>query len=642
MFRASITGTEAKKMKKKTEKTALMPLKEAMKMTLRGVKLLYRANPQYTVLSIINTIWSALTPYVGIYLSALIIGELAGGRDPEKLKTYVIISLASAAVIALVSAFINKAISIYGQLEWYSIDKLYRDKFMDMDYADMDSGDTHILYNKIQQNANASGRGLGSVEWRFMDLLSAVATLAGGIAMTVTLFVRRVPESAGGLTVLNSPLFILGIIAVLLLVTYLAPAIKKVVGEFYAKNANRHNLSNQLFGFFYDLAYESKWISDIRIYRQDRFSVKYANNKEDVFASKGFYAKAARTKIGYLNAASSAVSVIFTGCAYVFVCLKAWAGAFGVGEITQYIGALTMVSGAIGTMITSLNELRNNAEFLKLTFDFLDIPNKMYQGSLTVEKRMDNDYEIEFRDVSFKYPGSENYALRHVSFKFNIGEKLAVVGQNGSGKTTFIKLLCRLYDPDEGEILLNGINIRKYNYLDYISVFSVVFQDFRLFALPLGQNVAINSNYDAGKVNSCLEKAGFILDAEKMPQGLDTYLYKNLDKNGVNVSGGEAQKIAIARALYKNAPFIILDEPTAALDPVAESEIYSRFSEMVTDRTAVYISHRLSSCRFCDKIAVFDHGSVVQVGTHDGLLSDESGKYYELWNAQAQYYDEKE
>ena len=318
-------------MKKKTEKTALMPRKEAMKMTLRGVKLLYKANPQYTAMSIINTIWSALTPYVGIYLSALIIGELAGGRDPEKLKTYVIISLASAAVIALVSAFINKGISIYGQLEWYSIDKLYRDKFMDMDYADMDSGDTHILYNKIQQNANANGRGLGSVEWRFMDFLSAVSTLLGGIAMTVTLFVRRVPESAGGLTVLNSPLFILGIIAVLMLVTYISPAIENVAGKFYAQNANRHNLLNQLFGFFYGLAYESKWMSDIRIYRQDRFSVKFSNNKEDAFSSKGFYAKAARTKIGYLNAASVAVSVIFTGCAYVFVCLKAWAGAFGVG-----------------------------------------------------------------------------------------------------------------------------------------------------------------------------------------------------------------------------------------------------------------------------------------------------------------------
>ncbi len=630
-------------MKKKTEKTSLMPRKEAMKMTLRAVKLLYRANPQYTVMSIINRIWSALTPYVGLYLSALIIGELAGGRDTEKLKKYVIISLVCAAVIALISAFINKAISIYGQLEWYSINKLYRDKFMDMDYADMDDGNTHILYNKIQQNANSAGSGLGCVEWHFMDFLGAIATLAGGIAMTVTLFVRKVPESAGKLTVLNSPLFILGIIAVLMLVTYLAPAFQNVAGRFYAENANRHSLSNQLFTFFgFIIAHEGKWMADVRMYRQERFSLKYSNNKEDVFCSNGFYAKAARTKIGPLYTASSVVSVIFTGCAYVFVCLKAWAGAFGVGEITQYIGALTKVSGAISSMITSLNDLRNNAEFLKLTFDFLDIPNKMYQGSLTVEKRMDNDYEIEFRDVSFRYPGSENYALRHVSFKFNIGEKLAVVGQNGSGKTTFIKLLCRLYDPDEGEILLNGINIRKYNYLDYISVFSVVFQDFRLFALPLGQNIAINSCYDAEKVNSCLEKAGFVLDPEKMPQGLDTYLYKNLDKNGVNVSGGEAQKIAIARALYKSAPFIILDEPTAALDPIAEAEIYSRFSEMVTDRTAVYISHRLSSCRFCDKIAVFDHGCVVQVGTHDGLLSDEGGKYHELWYAQAQYYDKKE
>lgn len=630
------------KNKAKAKKSSLISRREAAKLTLRGVKILYKAYPKYTVASLIRVIWSALTPYVGIYLSALIVGELAGGRDPEKLKKYVIISLASAAIIALVSAFINKTINIYGQIKWYSFDKLYRDKFMDMDYADMDNGETHILYDKICQHLNASGRGIPTVEWRFMDLVSSVTTLLGGIAMTVTLFVRKVPESAGGLTVLNNPLFILGIIAVLMLVTYVSPAMENIAGRFYAKNADKHSFGNQLYGFFYTLAHESKWASDSRIYRQDRFPKKFATNKEDIFHSKGFYAKAACTKIGPIRAASKAVSVIFTGAAYVFVCLKAWAGAFGVGEITQYISSLTMVSGAIGAVISSLAELRNNAVFLKLTYDFLDIPNKMYQGSLTVEKRMDNDYEIEFRDVSFRYPGSENYALRHVSFKFNIGEKLAVVGQNGSGKTTFIKLLCRLYDPDEGEILLNGINIRKYNYDDYISVFSVVFQDFRLFALPLGQNVAINSSYDAEKVNSCLEKAGFVPDPEKMPKGLDTYLYKNLDKNGVNVSGGEAQKIAIARALYKNAPFIILDEPTAALDPIAESEIYSRFSEMVTDRTAVYISHRLSSCRFCDKIAVFDRGSVVQVGTHDSLLSDKNGKYYELWEAQAQYYDEKE
>ena len=282
--------------------------------------------------------------------------------------------------------------------------------------------------------------------------------------------------------------------------------------------------------------------------------------------------------------------------------------------------------------------MRINSSFLDTVFDLLDTPNTMYQGSLTTEKRSDIQYYVEFRDVSFKYPGSEAYALRHVNMKFKVGSRLAVVGMNGSGKTTFIKLLCRLYDPTEGEILLNGINIRKYRYDDYMKIFSVVFQDFQLLALPLGQNVAASQTYDAARVLDCLNKAGFGEKLAKMPHGLDTYLYKSVDTEGVDVSGGEAQKIAIARALYKDSPFIILDEPTAALDPIAEAEIYSKFDEIAGDKTAVYISHRLSSCKFCDEIAVFDSGSVIQQGTHSDLLADESGKYFELWNAQAQYY----
>lgn len=286
--------------------------------------------------------------------------------------------------------------------------------------------------------------------------------------------------------------------------------------------------------------------------------------------------------------------------------------------------------------------MRNNAPFLKLLFDFLDIPNNMYQGNLTVEKRRDQDYEIEFRDVSFKYPGSESYSLRHVSMKFKMGERVAVVGQNGSGKTTFIKLLCRLYDPTEGEILLNGINIRKYSYREYMAVFSVVFQDFALFAYRLGENVAAGSAYDAGRVKKCLADAGFGSRLENMPDGLETYLYKKFSKKGVDISGGEAQKIAIARSLYRDSPFIILDEPTAALDPVAEADIYTKFNEIVGDKTAIYISHRLSSCRFCDDIAVFDNGQVVEQGSHEDLISNENGKYHELWFAQAQYYAEDE
>ena len=224
--------------------------------------------------------------------------------------------------------------------------------------------------------------------------------------------------------------------------------------------------------------------------------------------------------------------------------------------------------------------------------------------------------------------------------KFKVGNRLAVVGENGSGKTTFIKLLCRLYDPQEGQILLNGIDIRKYSYRDYMNVFSVVFQDFQLISQPLGANVAGSMEYDRAKVEKCLVDAGFGERLENLPEGLDTYLYKDFAEDGVDVSGGEAQKIAIARALYKDAPFIILDEPTAALDPIAEAEIYSKFNDIAGDKTAIYISHRLSSCKFCDEIAVFHEGAVIQQGSHEELLADESGKYYELWNAQAQYYTE--
>ena len=209
---------------------------------------------------------------------------------------------------------------------------------------------------------------------------------------------------------------------------------------------------------------------------------------------------------------------------------------------------------------------------------------------------------------------------------------------NGSGKTTMIKLLCRLYDPTEGRITLNGIDIRKYDYSEYLSIFGVVFQDFKLFSFELGQNVAASVEVDEGKAEHTLQEAGFGVRMSAMAKGLHTPLYKDFDEDGVEISGGEAQKIALARALYKEAPFIVLDEPTAALDPISEYEIYTRFNEIVGDKTAVFIYHRLSSCRFCDDIAVFNKGELVQRGSHDVLLADEKGKYYELWHAQAQYY----
>ena len=238
--------------------------------------------------------------------------------------------------------------------------------------------------------------------------------------------------------------------------------------------------------------------------------------------------------------------------------------------------------------------------------------------------------------LTFTHPGTEKPALDHVSLKFEIGSRTALVGKNGSGKTTLIKLLCRLYEPDSGRILLNGVDIRYFEYKEYVQLFSVVFQDFNLFAYPVGENIAGSRRVDEARAWDALEKAGMKERVMEMEDKLDTLLYKNTG-DGVEISGGEAQKLALARALYKDAPFVILDEPTAALDPLAEAEVYEHFKELVRDRTSIYISHRMSSCKFCDEILVLDEGKITERGTHSELL-EQNGIYAGLYRTQAQYY----
>lgn len=282
-----------------------------------------------------------------------------------------------------------------------------------------------------------------------------------------------------------------------------------------------------------------------------------------------------------------------------------------------------------------------NARRMESSFEYLELPDVLSKGQTHVSMDgMEGGADIEVRNVSFQYGGTTKAALENVFFHLRPGRKYAIVGMNGSGKTTLVKLLCRMYDPDAGQIFVNGVDIREYDYLEYLRQFSVVFQDFRLPALPLGENVAASKSYDAERVQLCLEKAGFDRRLSRMRKGLDTSLYRNIDRDGVEVSGGEAQKIALARALYKDAPIVILDEPTAALDPVSEHEIYSGFRRLVGGKTAIFISHRLSSCRFCDEILVFHEGRLVQQGSHETLLAEDKGQYSRMWQAQAKYYED--
>lgn len=245
--------------------------------------------------------------------------------------------------------------------------------------------------------------------------------------------------------------------------------------------------------------------------------------------------------------------------------------------------------------------------------------------------------EIEFRNVTYKYFGADEPTIKNLSFTLYKGEKLALVGLNGAGKTTVIKLICGMYDPTEGEILLNGIPVNEYNREEYYSLFSAVFQDISPFAATIGENISGRQDYDKDRLESCMKRSGLYDKVKSLEKGADSHLVRGVYRDSIDLSGGEMQKLCLARAIYKGSPFIILDEPTAALDPISEYDIYTKFNSIVGTRTAVYISHRLSSCRFCDNITVLDKGKIAERGSHEALLKH-GGVYAKMWNAQAEYY----
>jgi ATP-binding cassette subfamily B protein len=621
--------------KKSSDKASI---KETMRLSLRGYKVWWSENPRLLLSTIICGIFDALTPYVGIWLLARLINEILGPRDPQMLATLAVALMLSTAALSLLVAGLTRWMNVQLASIWHVQNKVFNEKLLSMDFVDVDNAYIQELRSQIWQNTDSGGRGLYKLLFSLGSIVKSSMSIVGAIMLTASLFILPVSANGGMLVILNNPVFILIIIAVMFAVTFVAPLFSIKAGHYWVKYVDENKLGNRLFGFWLGtLGNDRARALDVRIYRQDILS-RDNLEKYNPFIASSKLPKAARGPMGGYNALSGAVSQIFVGIAYVFVCLKAVGGAFGVGSIVQYVSSITSLSSSLSLLISTLGDMRNNTFFLRSVFELLDMPNNMHEGKLSVEKRDDVKYEIEFRNVSFKYPGQEEYALREISLKFHAGQRLAVVGMNGSGKTTFIKLLCRLYDPTEGEILLNGIDIRMYDYRKYMSIFSVVFQDFKLLAFQLGQNISTNIDYDSEKAQRCLNSAGFGERFERLPKGLATALYKDFEEDGVDISGGEAQKIALARALYRNVPFIVLDEPTAALDPIAEFEVYSRMNEIVGEKTAVFISHRLSSCRFCHDIAVFHEGRLVQRGSHDILVADDSGMYSKLWHAQAQYY----
>jgi ABC-type multidrug transport system fused ATPase/permease subunit len=309
-----------------------------------------------------------------------------------------------------------------------------------------------------------------------------------------------------------------------------------------------------------------------------------------------------------------------------------------VGDFSLYLNAITTFNNSMQQMIASYLAICDNGRYLKDYFDYMDLTSRYDNTGQELPQAAGNVFAFE--NVSFCYPHQTEPALKNINLTITDGERLSLVGENGAGKTTLIKLLMRLYDPTEGRILLNGVDIRELDYRQYLSLFSSVFQDFKLFAFRIADNISSlqgGGELDREKLRDSLDKAGLLEKIETLDKGVETYLYKLYEPDGVELSGGESQKLAIARALYKDAPVVVLDEPTAALDPRAEYEIYLKFFEMVKNKTSVFITHRLSSARFCDRIVVLKNGSITETGSHEELLS-RKGYYAELFAMQARFY----
>ncbi len=357
--------------------------------------------------------------------------------------------------------------------------------------------------------------------------------------------------------------------------------------------------------------------------------------------SLDFYKKVYRHEL-WADMADVLLTFLRGGAAYGVLIAMALRGELTAAGFVLYFTAVSGFTGWVTGIFLNLSMLHRQSMELSAMREYLETPEPFRFGNgkpLAVLPR--HLYRLELRDVSFRYPGAKQDTLSHINLTIRPGEKIAVVGKNGAGKTTLIKLLCGFYDPTEGCVLLDGEDIRQYDRRDYYKLFSAVFQQFSVLAGAVAENVAQTQReeVDTPRMWDCLERAGLAEKVRALPKGENTNLDRSVYLDSVDLSGGQMQRLMLARALYKDAPIVLLDEPTAALDPLAESELYQKYSDLTGSRTSVYISHRLASTRFCDRVLLIENGVIAEEGTHEELLA-RGGRYAELFNIQSKYYKE--
>lgn len=419
--------------------------------------------------------------------------------------------------------------------------------------------------------------------------------------------------------------------------TYITMKTTKIKEQYFSEAMEM----DRVVDYYIDELTTGEYAKDIRIYHSDDMIID--NQKKQ---SNGIYnlSKKSEMKIWNKDKAAVTTTEVCDIVVYIILGINTLTEKITVGDFSSLVQAILKFTEALNGISRGLLELKYTASVLKYYIDYIEqaaIDRKYEESKNAVVPNINNGVSIEFKNVSFKYPNTDVYILKNINTIIHSGEHLSIVGKNGAGKTTFIKLLCRLYEVTEGEILVNGVNINDIEYSKYLDLLSVVFQDYKLMAFSIKDNIDMGQNKYPdveNKINELCEIVEIDSWINSLKDKQNTNLYKMFDESGIEPSGGQAQKLAIVRALYKDSPIVVLDEPTAALDPIAEFEVYNNFDKLVGGKTAVYISHRLSSCRFCDRIIVFDGGTIIEDGSHDKLMENQKGFYYNMYNTQAKHY----
>ena len=603
-------------------------MKEKRKVPVRDtIKLLWAMDRKFPVIVILQGGLNALLFYLPVILVARILDLLVYRENSADPVSIAVVGLVGIWLLKGVKALLEKEMKTRSYQIAMRFETLVPVNTLNISFSDLESDYAKEMRARILAD-RSWGSGFFGVADKFCNLCNSGFELLGSVIMLIPL-AMQVSGSAAG-KVAAALLFNIG----------LAVVGASVYAKWYQKKEsaamNQMTQAEKDSRFWYmdeggSGAIGAQSLKDIFMYRAKKMIQKTINTEREG-VRKNVFTIARINSAGGLG--TGMIQGILLCVSYYCVLALAIAGTITVGMVLRYAQAIFQACMSVSASIRLAGEFRTDVGRIASTLEYLNLEAEKTKGDSFTEMTKG---VIEFRNVSFRYPGTKELVLDHVSLKIEPSEKIAVVGKNGSGKTTLVKLLCRLYEPEEGEILWNGKNIREYDLREWQKIFAIVFQDYSLLSLTLGQNVAASEQYEAERAKEVLQLAGFGERLNKLKKGLETVVYPEYEQDGVSFSGGEEQKIAIARAIYKGGQICILDEPTAALDPVSESRVYESFDEIVKGKTAVYISHRLSSCKFSDRIFVLDNGKIAESGTHEALLS-QNGLYAQLWQAQAQYY----